>query len=367
MLLSLLLTRKGGEHLSTTCNQNVFFQATVDKGKGHQEDDNEPPLRARDPFHSHHTSPPPTHHSGPPPPSTRNTPLYDHGNHHHVARGVQRDGPPPSTHNTPLYDHGNHHHIAEGVQRDGPHPPHTLDTTIASQDFMNDGRSLQSNIPIFPTEFQHQAPQMHPQASQYTHSPHNVAPLQYYPLNQQSYPTQPPYQPSSSNLPRPPPKKHSNQPQNYPHSSNTEIEKDYSQFAGNIENYSPIVQPLYPNSSESGYMSRDSNVQSDLNIQPPPLDPHQTGAELNTPSKQIEIENPNSTKLLIVRNTLQEDIDRGISEAAEGVTMVTKNESEREGAPLDPNLVCPMCMKQYRIGEIQLFRAHVGKCDGTRQ
>ncbi len=75
---------------------------------------------------------------------------------------------------------------------------------------------------------------------------------------------------------------------------------------------------------------------------------------------------PNSTKLLVVRNTLQENIDRDISKAAEGVTMVTKNESENEGAPLDPNLICPKCMKQYHLGEIQLYRAHAGQCDGTR-
>ena len=36
------------------------------------------------------------------------------------------------------------------------------------------------------------------------------------------------------------------------------------------------------------------------------------------------------------------------------MSQVIREEGEREGAPLDPNLVCPMCMKQYRIGEIQL-------------
>ena len=34
-------------------------------------------------------------------------------------------------------------------------------------------------------------------------------------------------------------------------------------------------------------------------------------------------------------------------------------------APLDPNLVCPMCRQQFRIGEIQKYRQHVKHCHGT--
>jgi hypothetical protein len=33
--------------------------------------------------------------------------------------------------------------------------------------------------------------------------------------------------------------------------------------------------------------------------------------------------------------------------------------------PYDPNLLCPMCMKRFRIGEIQKFKRHVSTCDGT--
>ena len=33
--------------------------------------------------------------------------------------------------------------------------------------------------------------------------------------------------------------------------------------------------------------------------------------------------------------------------------------------PYDPNLICPMCMKKFRIGEIQKFKRHVNTCDGT--
>ena len=34
-------------------------------------------------------------------------------------------------------------------------------------------------------------------------------------------------------------------------------------------------------------------------------------------------------------------------------------------APLDPNLICPMCRQQFRIGEIQKYRQHVQYCHGT--
>ena len=33
--------------------------------------------------------------------------------------------------------------------------------------------------------------------------------------------------------------------------------------------------------------------------------------------------------------------------------------------PFDPNLVCPMCRRQFRIGEIQKFKRHVNTCTGT--
>ena len=34
-------------------------------------------------------------------------------------------------------------------------------------------------------------------------------------------------------------------------------------------------------------------------------------------------------------------------------------------APFDPNLICPMCRQQFRIGEIQKYRQHVQHCHGT--
>ena len=50
---------------------------------------------------------------------------------------------------------------------------------------------------------------------------------------------------------------------------------------------------------------------------------------------------------------------------AETVATDVGDESSRrltkQHVPYDPNLTCPMCNKQFRIGEIQKYRAHVRK------
>jgi len=38
-----------------------------------------------------------------------------------------------------------------------------------------------------------------------------------------------------------------------------------------------------------------------------------------------------------------------------------------QGAPMDPNLVCPMCGNGYRVGEIQRYRRHVKSCHVSKQ
>ena len=67
-------------------------------------------------------------------------------------------------------------------------------------------------------------------------------------------------------------------------------------------------------------------------------------------------------------NVLVEKIDTDISDMAAGVREEVSEENERimtmEHKPYDPNLVCPMCGKKHRIGEIQKFRAHVDSCLG---
>ncbi len=209
-------------------------------------------------------------------------------------------------------------------------------------------------------------------SNQYMPPHHDMPPLQYNPSNEQAYHMQ---SPRPAVLPNNTPIQHPtneyvNQSQSYPHNSKVEVNRMHPQSAGNIENN--LEQSSYNYKTDSSNMSHDIIAQSDSSA-PPHTVPIPLNNEANIPSASQDIKtetaevNQNSTQLFIVHNELQEDIDRDISEAAEDVTAVTQEESEREGAPLDPNLVCPMCMKQYRLGEIQLFRAHVNKCDGTRQ
>jgi hypothetical protein len=79
---------------------------------------------------------------------------------------------------------------------------------------------------------------------------------------------------------------------------------------------------------------------------------------------------PSSKKVAddIPENRLVNDIDQQIEVMAAEVQVEVGKENEhmvtRLHKPFDPNLVCPMCGKEHRIGEIQKFRVHVDQCEG---
>ena len=59
------------------------------------------------------------------------------------------------------------------------------------------------------------------------------------------------------------------------------------------------------------------------------------------------------------------DIDDDITEAAanmEEKVIETSLVSKDDARPLDSNLICPLCGKQYRIGQIQHYKHHVDNC-----
>ena len=68
-------------------------------------------------------------------------------------------------------------------------------------------------------------------------------------------------------------------------------------------------------------------------------------------------------------NALIQGINTEIHTVAAGVGREVDRNPEVESlspqAPLDPNLICPMCRRQFRIGEIQKYRQHVKLCHGT--
>ena len=68
-------------------------------------------------------------------------------------------------------------------------------------------------------------------------------------------------------------------------------------------------------------------------------------------------------------NRLMKGLNTEIHETAAGVEANVQSEEELtslEGAPMDPNLVCPMCARGYRVGEIQKYRRHVKSCRGSK-
>ena len=68
-------------------------------------------------------------------------------------------------------------------------------------------------------------------------------------------------------------------------------------------------------------------------------------------------------------NPLQKELDDEIhQQAAEVIQEVSRGRQQVKTdiqRPFDPTLVCPMCRRQFRIGEIQKFRRHVNTCTGT--
>ena len=65
-------------------------------------------------------------------------------------------------------------------------------------------------------------------------------------------------------------------------------------------------------------------------------------------------------------NQLDKDIDSEIRREAWKVARQGSGEeslpAEGDTIPLDPNLVCPTCGKQFRLGEIQKFKRHASSC-----
>lgn len=59
-----------------------------------------------------------------------------------------------------------------------------------------------------------------------------------------------------------------------------------------------------------------------------------------------------------------EGIDDEMEMAKEFVVKEDNEENSLSEVPVDPNLVCPLCLRQFKLGEIQKYRRHVNKCPG---
>ena len=138
-----------------------------------------------------------------------------------------------------------------------------------------------------------------------------------------------------------------------------------------------VSDPTYAN---SGAIPKASTNSSTGGNQPSPLissqpaisNPPSSGLDQLQPSQQPpSFESPvrapenvaKDVRHFVHGNDIGKGIDQDMEQAAAEMTSETTEKGTLYVSPFDPNLVCPMCMKQHRYREIQLFRAHVGKCD----
>jgi hypothetical protein len=64
---------------------------------------------------------------------------------------------------------------------------------------------------------------------------------------------------------------------------------------------------------------------------------------------------------------LIKDIETEITEADEVRREIAPQSiaAGQKAWPWDSNLICPMCKRQFRIGQIQYYKQHVDKCEGV--
>ena len=114
----------------------------------------------------------------------------------------------------------------------------------------------------------------------------------------------------------------------------------------------PAVPTPHAKRSESPDYVNQSRVQAmldEIEARKRPLSPE----SLHSADESLTLPPPIVTFPLDEQNVVAEGL--GDDHEGGGVRQVT-------GVPYDPNLKCLMCEKEFRVGEIQLFRSHVATC-----
>ena len=143
-------------------------------------------------------------------------------------------------------------------------------------------------------------------------------------------------------------------------------------YGGSIASVPPKVQKV-PGNTHPISIPRSGRraVQELLQSQPSPVNQHAHPDQLAQHSQPVHATRPDQPvprvkeDTNIQENNLLQGIDDDIHQAAEEVQKEDdENEASLWEVPFDPNLVCPLCMKQFRLGELQKYKKHVGKCQG---
>ena len=143
------------------------------------------------------------------------------------------------------------------------------------------------------------------------------------------------------------------QPSNYPPTSYAggNQQRYNSQYGG----VNQSQQPQSPRQQGQQSNSPRASRRNPQNLgQPTPIPRRNSGGNLETHNRQLSE---------VQENVLLQDINKDIKEAAQYVIHEGEEAIANE-APFDPNLICPLCMRNFRVGEIQKYRKHVNSCSG---
>ena len=148
--------------------------------------------------------------------------------------------------------------------------------------------------------------------------------------------------------------------------------------------------PLYVESEELDFKVEEQLTKqfaATKNVDGEPFTSREVGTEYFSKQHRLKVESPAHQKTShtvgvqsqkaptssapepYTENPLVTDVDTEIKEMAAEVREEVKSRdfvaTGLHEKPFDPNLVCPMCGKKHRIGDIQKFRIHINQCDGV--
>ncbi len=132
-----------------------------------------------------------------------------------------------------------------------------------------------------------------------------------------------------------------------------------------------LPKPFVRTTSQTGNATHDSSVSSNYNSVSDTVGPNSNPLYMATDlavdlQREKPKPKPRHKSQQREENELEKSLDKEIQEIVNDL-FYEQYESEKQQTnkhvPLDPNLVCRVCSKQHRLGEIQKYRKHVKECE----
>ena len=128
-----------------------------------------------------------------------------------------------------------------------------------------------------------------------------------------------------------------------PRQQQQQLECNAQLSSADVRPYQPQQPHMVPPPSQQAVAS---------NISCDPVTQDLQGAAANLPQENVLIHGIDSDIRLAAAAVVQSE------EMEEGMQSL-------DARPLDSNLICPLCKRQFRIGQIQFYRHHVDNCKGV--